>query len=58
MKFNLPLRVRQVIYIVATIATPTFTYLNQQGSVSDFSFGLYAVIVGAVTALAAVNTRD
>lgn len=56
MQVNLPPKVRKAIYVVATVATPVLTYLNQQGTVSDFVFGLYAVVAGAVTALAAINT--
>jgi hypothetical protein len=55
MQLNLPSKVRQVIYIVATLATPTLVYLNSQVVVSDFWLGLYSVIMSAVTVLAAVN---
>lgn len=48
-------KVRQAIYITTAIATPTLTYLNQQGTVSDFVFGLYSVVVAAVATLAVVN---
>lgn len=55
MTLNLPPQVRQIIYIVATIATPVMTYLNQAGTVSGFWFGLFGVVMMAVTSLAALN---
>lgn len=55
MNLNLPAQVRKAVYILATIATPTLYYLNQQTVVNDFWFGLYSVVMTAVTALAALN---
>ena len=55
MTLNLPPQVRQIIYIVATIATPVMTYLNQAGAVNGFWFGLFGVVMMAVTSLAALN---
>lgn len=55
MEINLPAKVRQSIYIVTTVATPTIVYLNSQTIVSDFWLGLYSVVAGAVTVLAAIN---
>jgi len=55
MQLNLPAKVRQAIYIVATVASPTMFYLNQQTVLDDFWFGLFSVVLGAVTALAALN---
>ncbi len=52
---NLPSNVRQTIYVITVVATPTMTYLNQQGTVSNFVFGLFSVVVASVAALAAVN---
>lgn len=52
---NLPANVRQAIYVLTVVLTPTLTYLNQQGTVSNFVFGLYSVVVAAVATLAAVN---
>jgi hypothetical protein len=57
MQVNLPPKVRQVIYAVATVLSPTMYYLNQQGTVTDFQFGLYSVIMAGVTALAFVNVN-
>lgn len=57
MSVNLPANVRQGIYVITTVLTPTFTYLNQQGTISNFQFGLYSVIVAAVLTLAAVNVN-
>lgn len=56
MNINLPSKVRQAIYIIATIATPVVFYLNQQTVINDFWSGLYAVVMTAVTGLAALNT--
>jgi len=55
MNIILPPKLRQAIYIVATVAGPTMFYLNKQGTVSDFIFGLFTVVMGAITTLAAVN---
>lgn len=55
MPINLPSRVRQAIYIIATVASPTVYYLNQQAVVNDFWFGLFSVVMSAVTVLAAIN---
>lgn len=55
MQVNLPANVRKAIYVIATVATPVLVYLNSEAVVSDFWLGLYSVVAGAVTALAAVN---
>lgn len=55
MNINLPPKVRQAIYIIATISSPVAFYLNQNTVVSDFWFGLYSVVLAAVTTLAAIN---
>lgn len=55
MQVSLPPKVRQAIYIVTAVASPVMAYLNQAGTVSDFAFGLFAVVVTAVASLAAVN---
>jgi len=55
MTLNLPPQVRQVLYIFTAIASPVMTYLNQAGTVSDFVFGLFAVVMTAVASLAALN---
>lgn len=57
MELNPPAKVRQAIYVVATVASPTMFYLNQQKVVSDFWFGLFSVVIGAVSALAAINVN-
>lgn len=54
---NLPPEVRRVVYIVATVASPVMFYLNTEAVVSDFWFGLFSVVMSAVTALAAVNVN-
>lgn len=57
MEVNLPPKVRQAIYIIATVASPVAFYLNQETVLSDFWFGLFAVVMSAVTALAAINVN-
>ena len=57
MQVSLPPKVRQVIYIVTAVASPVMAYLNQAGTVSDFVFGLFAVVVTAVAGLAAYNVN-
>jgi len=55
MTVNLPPKVRVVIYILATLSQPVMFYLLSQNTITDYMYGLYAVIMGAITALAAVN---
>ncbi len=55
MNLNLPPQVRQAIYVVTAVASPVMAYLLLQGTISDFVFGLFSVVVTAVTSLAAVN---
>jgi len=57
MSINLPPKVRQVIYITATLTQPVMFYLLSENTVTSFQYGLFAVVMGAVTALAAVNTN-
>jgi uncharacterized membrane protein YvlD (DUF360 family) len=51
----LPSKVRQAIYVVTAVASPVMAYLLTQGTITEFSFGLFSVVVTAVTTLAAVN---
>ena len=51
----LPAKVRQAIYVVTAVASPVMAYLLTQGTITEFSFGLFSVIVTAVASLAAVN---
>lgn len=55
MSVNLPPKVRQAIYIIATVSQPVMFYLLNENTVTTFQYGLFAVIMGAITALAAVN---
>jgi hypothetical protein len=55
MKLNPAPKVRQAIYVLATVSQPVMFYLLNQNTVTDFQYGLYAVVMGAVMALAAVN---
>ena len=57
MQVSLPPKVRQAIYIITAVASPVMAYLNQAGTVSDFVFGLFAVVVTAVAGLAAYNVN-
>ncbi len=45
-------RVRQYIYAFTTISVPIMAYLNTEGKIDTFWFGLFSVAVSAVTALA------
>lgn len=56
MQINLPSKVRKAVYIMTAVCSPVMAYLNTAGTVSDFWFGLYAVVMTAVATLAAVNT--
>lgn len=51
----LPARVRQIIYILTAVVTPIVAYLGDQGKLDTFWVGLVAVVISAVTALAAYN---
>lgn len=55
MELIFPPKVRQAIYAVTTVASPVMYYLNQEAVLTDFWFGLFSVVVSAVTALALVN---
>lgn len=55
MTLNLPANIRKAIYVVSTVAMPIMYYLNQQGIVDAFWFGLFSVALTAVTGLAALN---
>lgn len=48
---------RQAIYVVTGIASPVMFYLNDQGVVSNFWYGLFVVLVTAVAGLAVVNVK-
>jgi len=58
MKVNLPAKARKAVYIFTAIASPTMAYLAQQGTVTDFQFGLFSVVVTAVAGLAAINVSE
>lgn len=58
MQLNFPSRVRQVVYAFATVASPTMVYLNQQDIVNNFWYGLYGILISAVTGLALVNVSN
>lgn len=55
--FNPSPQFRQAVYVLTSVLSPVMYYLNQQTVVSDFWFGLFAVVVTAVTGLAAYNTK-
>ena len=58
MELNLNSEIRKYIYIITAITSPVMVYLNSQGAVNDFWYGLYAVVVSAVAALAAYNVSN
>lgn len=53
--FNPTPQARQVVYVVTALSSPVMAYLNQQGVVNEFWFGLFSVVVTAVAGLAAYN---
>ncbi len=53
--FNPTPQVRQAAYVLTAIASPVVAYLNQQGVINQFWFGLFSVVVTAVAGLAAYN---
>lgn len=55
---KLPAKVRKEIYVTTALTSPVLAYLNQSGVVNEFWFGLYAVVVTAVTSLAALNVSE
>ena len=57
MNLNLPAQARQIVYIVTAVASPVMAYLNNAGTISDFTFGLFSVVVTAVAGLAAFNVN-
>ena len=58
MTINLPPKVRATLYVLIAISSPVLFYLNEQSVVDSFWFGLYSVIVTAVSALAFSNVSD
>lgn len=56
--FNLPPKVRKAVYVIATVASPVMFYLLNENTVTSFQYGLFAVVMTAVTTLAAVNTKE
>lgn len=58
MTINLPPKIRQAIYIIATVSQPVMFYLLNENTVTTFQYGLFAVIMGAVTTLAALNVTE
>lgn len=55
MEFNLPPKVRQVLYSANVLLAPLVAYLGTQGRLDTFWVGLYSVVAGAVFALAGFN---
>ncbi len=56
--FNLPPKVRKAVYVIATVASPVMFYLLNENTVTSFQYGLFAVVMTAVTTLAAVNVSS
>ena len=55
--FNPTPQARQAVYVVTALSSPVMAYLNQQGVVNEFWFGLFSVVVTAVAGLAAYNVK-
>ena len=56
MNLNLPPKARQAIYIVTAVASPTMAYLLSQGTITEFSFGLFSVVAVSYTHLTLPTT--
>jgi len=45
-------QVRRAIYLIIAVAAPAMAYLNNEGVINSVWFGLFSVVVSAVSALA------
>lgn len=55
MEFNLPPKVRLTLYVIVAISSPFVTYLADRGTIGTLEVSLFAGVVSAVSALAAIN---
>jgi hypothetical protein len=58
MRFNLPSKVRAIIYVVTAVATPVVTYLFAKAYIGELEVTLFAALVTAVNAMAALNVQN
>ena len=56
MSFNLPYRVRAVLYITTGVVSPVMAYLLARGYITELEMSLWLAEVTFVSALAAFNT--
>ena len=56
MTFNLPARVRAILYIVTALGTPIITYLFAKDIVGELEVTLWSAEVTVVSVMAALNT--
>ncbi len=56
MTFNLPYKIRAVLYIVTAIGSPVVAYLLSRGIIGELELTLWSAEVTVVAALAAFNT--
>lgn len=45
-------QVRRAIYLIIGVTAPAMAYLNNEGVINNVWFGLFSVVVSAVSALA------
>ncbi len=57
MNFNIPYRIRAVLYILTGMASPVVTYLLAKGVIGTLEMALWAAEVTFVSALAAFNVK-
>lgn len=58
MRFNIPNKVRAIIYIVTALSTPVVAYLFARGILGELELTLFGALVTAVTAMASLNVTD
>jgi len=56
MTFNLPPRVRAILYIVTALGTPIIAYLFAKDIIGEIEVTLWSAEVTVVSVLAALNT--
>lgn len=58
MTLNLPPKMRGLIYIIATLGTPTVIYLFSKGLIGQLEVTYWGTLMTAVTAMAGFNLQD
>ena len=56
MTFNLPARVRAILYIVTALGTPIIAYLFAKDIIGELEVTLWSAEVTVVSVMAALNT--